>query len=96
MEKPIYVYHEYNDEHPREMITKVSHYEQELKDYMKERAEKFFKNSCKFGCSLEKLQEDIDCGLYSDEDAEITDNFIFCNEYDTNYYWEVIKGETIE
>ena len=95
MEK-IYVYHEYNDNTPTGMITKVSFDKQELLDYLKDRADLFTRNSWKFGCSLEKLQEDINCGLYSDKDAEISDDYIFCNEHDTNYYWKVIEGETIK
>ena len=95
MEK-IYVYHEYNDNTPTGMITKVSFDKQELLDYLKDRADLFTRNSRKFGCSLEKLQEDIKCGLYSDKDAEISDDYIFCNEHDTNYYWKVIEGETIK
>ena len=52
MEK-IYVYHEYNDNTPTGMITKVSFDKQELLDYLKDRADLFTRNSLKFGCSLE-------------------------------------------
>ena len=49
-----------------------------------------------FTCSLEQLQKYIDNEIYSEGDATIFDDSIFCNEYGTNYYWEVIEGETIE
>lgn len=96
MKKTIYVYREYNDDAPKDMITKVSFDKQELLNYMKDRADLFMRSSCKFSCSLEKLQEYIDCELYSEGDATIFDDSIFCNEYGTNYYWEVVKGETVE
>lgn len=96
MERPIYVYHEYNDDAPMDMITKVSFDKQELLNYMKDRADLFMRSSCKFSCSLEQLQKYIDNEIYSEGDATIFDDSIFCNEYGTNYYWEVIQGETIE
>lgn len=96
MERPIYVYHEYNDDAPRDMITKVSFDKQELLNYMKDRADLFMRSSCKYGCSLEKLQEELDYGIYSDDEVKISDDFLFCTEYGTNYYWEVIQGETVE
>lgn len=96
MERTIYVYHEYNDDAPRDMITKVSFDKQELLNYMKDRADLFMRSSCKFSCSLEELQKYIDNEIYSEGDATIFDDSIFCNEYGTNYYWEVIKGETVE
>lgn len=54
------------------------------------------RSSCKFSCSLEQLQKYIDNEIYSEGDATIFNDSIFCNEYGTNYYWEVVKDESVE
>lgn len=83
MERPIYVYHEYNDDAPRDMITKVSFDKQELLNYMKDRADLFMRSSCKYGCSLEKLQEELDYGIYSDDEVKISDDFLYFRQSTT-------------